>query len=82
MAQAMIDNFKSFKNKSTQTGQKELFIQLENKKTAKVYYSPSYNSNVLALNFGTSKTFIITKKIWTILKENIYLIDDTLNDDD
>jgi hypothetical protein len=83
MTQAHLNqaNFKLKKNIQTQTGEKELFITLENKKTARVYFSTSYNCYVLGLNFGTSKTFILTKNIWNKLKKESEEIDKILNND-
>ena len=83
MTQAHLNliNFKLKKNIQTQTGEKELFITLENKKSARVYFSTSYNCYVLGLNFGTSKTFILTKKTWNKLKKESEAIDKILNYD-
>ena len=64
MANQMILN-RRYKSIGIQTGDHdELYIYLTNKKTARVYFSPAYKEKVLSLNFGTSKSFIITKEMW------------------
>jgi hypothetical protein len=52
-----------------------LVIRLENKKTARAYYSSVYKSNVLSLNFGSSKNFIFTKSMWREFSLHIKTID-------
>ncbi len=81
MANAMILNRK-YKNVSIQTGEdNELFVYLNNKKTARIYFSPAYKDKVLSFNFGTSKSFIFTKSMWKNFKIHLADIDKILNDD-
>ena len=64
MTHQMILNRK-YKSVGIQTGdESELFIYFTNKKTARVYFSTSYKDIVLSFNFGTSKSFIITRSMW------------------
>ena len=76
----MIINRK-YKNCGTQTGvdDKNLFIYLTNKKTARIYFCESYKDYVLSFNFGTSKSFIFTKCMWEKFKKHFKSIDDILN---
>jgi hypothetical protein len=53
----------------------ELFFFLTNKKSAKVYFSSVYKDIVLSFNFGNSKSFIIDRTSWYILKNNFHEID-------
>ena len=57
-----------------------LFIRLENKKTARAYYSSVYKSNVLSLNFGSSKNFIFTKSMWKEFSLHTKTIDKIFDD--
>lgn len=77
MAQAMIDQFKKKKSVSTQT-QLDFTFFLSNYKSVRIYFSKSYKDNVVSLNLGNSKKFIITKSMWKTF--NIYypLIDKVL----
>ncbi len=88
MTQKQIDIFNFMQNTInqrtiwTQTGEQDhLFIHLENKKTARIYYSSSYKENVLSLNFGSSKNFIFTKSMWNIFRKYIKTIDNLLYND-
>ena len=58
MVEAYVKRYK-FKDMSSQTD--ELLFHFTQKKIARMYFSQSYKDNVLSLNFGTSKNFIITK---------------------
>ena len=61
---------------STQTGDEEDFlVYLSNNKTARIYFSSAYKDKVLSFNFGTSKSFIITKLMWRIFRNYINEID-------
>jgi hypothetical protein len=63
-----------------QTGiDEELFFYLTNKKSGRVYFSSVYKQTVLSFNLGTSKSFIIDKASWTILKNNFDEIDKRFN---
>ena len=76
MAQVMIVK----RNVAVQTGNNnEFIIFLTNKKTARVYFSPCYKETVLSFNFGTSKSFIISKSMWHIFRRHIKEIDNCLN---
>ena len=84
MAQAMIDNKNLFKKKyvtiSTQTEENpdEFCVYIGNNKTFRIYNSKTYKNNVLSFNFGKSKKYIITKKMWLIFREYIPRIDEIL----
>jgi hypothetical protein len=81
MAQKMI-TMRKFKDIGIQTGNPcELFIYLGNKKTLRTYFSSSYNQKVMSLNFGTSKSFIITKEIWAIILLHLDQINNIFKDD-
>jgi hypothetical protein len=87
MSQKQIDYFNYLNNNnqrsiSTQTGEEDhLFIHLENKKTARLYFSSAYKETVLSFNFGSSKSFIITKSMWKVFRNYIKTIDTFLNND-
>jgi hypothetical protein len=84
MAQAMLDKKyclnKKFATTSTQTEENsdEFCIYIGNNKTFRVYNSKTYKENVLSFNFGRSKKYIITKKMWLIFREYIPKIDEVL----
>ena len=84
MAQAMLDkkylSLKKYVTISTQTEENpnEFCIYIGNNKTFRIYHSKTYKNNVLSLNFGKSKKYIITKKIWSIFRECIPRIDEIL----
>jgi hypothetical protein len=87
MAQRMIElqkelySVKKFKNVRCQTMESDdLFFNLSKNKHGKIYYSKQYKSKVLSLNIHNSKSFIITKQIWSKLKEQFDNIDKALND--
>lgn len=87
MAQRMIElqkelySVKKFKNVRCQTMESDdLFFNLSKNKHGKIYYSKPYKSKVLSLNIHNSKSFIITKQIWSKLKEQFDNIDKALND--
>ncbi len=89
MTQKQIDLTKYYEFKQntsssigTQTGDQDLlFIHLDKKKTARVYYSLAYKSNVLSFNFGSSKSFIFTKPMWKSFRNYINTVDKILNND-
>jgi hypothetical protein len=87
MAQKQVDYEKHLQNlliksKYTQTGDDDkLFIHLENKKTARIYYSTAYKENVLSLNFGSSKSFLFTKSMWKVFRNYTKSIDSILLDE-
>lgn len=68
------------RSSSTQTGDDNyLFIHLEKKKTARIYYSSAYKDHVLSFNFGSSKSFIVTKSMWKVFRNYLKTIDAILN---
>ena len=70
------------RSSSTQTGEEnEISFHLENKKTARIYYSTAYKDKVLSLNFGSSKSFIFTRLMWNKFKTHFDEIEKTLNND-
>ena len=81
MANAMILQRK-YRNIGVQTGDdNDLYIYLTNKKTARIYLSPAYKEKFLSLNFGTSKSFIITKSMWKIFRNHFSEIDNILSNE-
>ena len=69
------------KSKSTQTGDNnELLIYLAKNKHVRVYFSLAYKETVISFNF-CSKSFIITKSMWTVVKKNLNQIEFLLNND-
>jgi hypothetical protein len=81
MANAMILHRK-YRNIGVQTGDdNDLYIYLTNKKTARIDLSPAYKEKVLSLNFGTSKSFIITKSMWKIFRNHYSEIDNILSNE-
>ena len=65
---------------AVQTGDNnEFMIYLTNKKTARVYFSTCYKDTVLSINFGTSKSFIISKSMWRIFRRHFKEIDKYVN---
>lgn len=82
MANVMI-KMRKYKDVGIQTGNNdEFYIYLTNKKTLKTYFSTCYNQRVLSLNFGTSKSFIITKPMWDIILLHLDEINQILRNDD
>jgi len=79
MAQKMLDLHKITKSIACQTGEDELFINLSETKHALLKYSSSYKDFVLFLNINSSKSFIITKSMWKILRNYLPTIDDVLS---
>lgn len=78
MANQMIFS-RRYNSIGVQTGNDgDLIIYLANNKVAKVYYSNVYKERVLGLNFGTSKSFIMTQLMWKIFKNHIHEIDELL----
>jgi len=80
MTQKQIDIFKQkkiYKDASTDTNEKNLFITLSHSKNIQVYFSKSYKEYVLSFNLGAKK-FIITKKKWIYFRDFIQQIDDIL----
>ena len=72
----MVDLIKLNRSISTQTGDgSELFINLSKSKHAWLKYSTSYKDTVLSFNINSSKSFILTKAMWKILKPNLEKID-------
>jgi len=60
---------------STQTGEDGFFINLSKSKHARLYYSECYRDLVLSFNINKCKHFIITKKMWFVLRNHIFDID-------
>ena len=77
MVEAYVKLFK-FTESSTQTD--DLYFYLTPKKTARMYYSQAYKEKVLSLNFGTSKSFIITKHMWSCFKKEFEKIEDVFGE--
>lgn len=73
---------RKYKDIGIQTGNNdELFIYLAKKKTLRTYFSTSYHQKVLSLNFGTTKSFIITKQMWDIILLHLDQINQILQND-
>jgi hypothetical protein len=80
MAQRMLDLKKIKKSVACQTGEEaQLFVYLSNSKHASLKYSVSYKDVVLALNINSTKSFIITKSMWKILRPHLSKIDHELS---
>jgi hypothetical protein len=63
----------------TQTSDSPDFcVILTNNKMARFYYSKSYRDYVLAFNINSSKSFIITRQMWKILRPHLRYIDHEL----
>ena len=45
-----------------------------------MYYSQAYKEKVLSLNFGTSKSFIITKHMWSNFRKEFEKIENVFGD--
>ena len=74
------DQIKSglLKTASTQTGNgSEFILYLGQNKNASIYFSPVYKEVVLSYNF-CSKSFIITKSMWKVLRKHLSEIDSLL----
>ena len=68
----MLDLKKIKKSVACQTGEEaQLFVYLSNSKHASLKYSSSYKDVVLALNINSTKSFIITKSMWKILRPHL-----------
>jgi hypothetical protein len=67
-----------FTETSTQTD--DLYFSLTEKKTARMYYSQAYKEKVLSQNFGTSKSFIITKHMWSNFRKEFEKIENVFGD--
>ena len=79
MAQAMLDKLKIKKDSSTQTGDpKEFQINLSENKHIRIYFSKTYKTHILSLNFGNCKKYIITKSMWKRLRVHLDRIDEIL----
>lgn len=79
MAQAMLDRLKVKKDIATQTGDLHEFqINLSENKNIRVYYSKTYKSHILSLNFGNCKKYIITKPMWKKLRVHLDRINNIL----
>ena len=79
MAQAMIEQRKLKKDISTQTGDPyEFQINLSENKNIRVYFSKTYKSHILSLNFGNCKKYIITKPMWKKFRVHINRINQIL----
>ena len=80
MTQRLIDLKKIRKSVACQTGDaSELFINLSKTKHAVLKYSQSYKDHVLAFNINSTKSFILTKPMWKILRSHLDEIDNELN---
>ena len=77
MVEAYVKRYK-FTETSTQTD--DLYFSLTEKKTARMYYSQAYKEKVLSLNFGTSKSFIITKHMWSNFRKEFEKIENVFGD--
>ena len=76
MAQRILFLKKSKKNVACQTGEEsQLFVYLSKSKHASLKYSTSYKEVVLALNINSTKSFIITKSMWKLLRPHLAKID-------
>ena len=81
MAQAQLDlakKQKSFKDSSTNTNDKNIFIAISHSKTIEVYYSKAFKEYVVSFNLG-SKKFILNKKKWLYFRNFLNEIDDTIS---
>jgi hypothetical protein len=81
MAQKMLDLRNSKKSIGCQTGHddEQLFISLSHSKHAILKHSTSYKDYVLSFNINSSKSFILTKQMWKILRPHLGKIDDVLS---
>ena len=80
MAQKMLDLKKIKKSIACQTGEEsEIFVNLSKSKHAALKYSASYKDLVLAFNINSTKSFIITKQMWKLLRPHINKIDNELS---
>jgi hypothetical protein len=77
MVEAYVKRYK-FTETSTQTD--DLYFSLTEKKTARMYYSQAYKEKVLSRNFGTSKSFIITKHMWSNFRKEFEKIENVFGD--
>ena len=71
---------KLFKLKEVYTQTDDLSFNLTERKTVRMYNSQAYKEKVLSLNFGTSKSFIITKHMWNNFKKEFKNIENVFSD--
>lgn len=57
----------------------DFYLSLSDSKHAILKYSKSYRDYVLSLNINSTKSFIITKQMWSILRKHINFIDQELS---
>ena len=50
------------------------YLNLDKNKSLHMYYSKSYKDKVICLKFSNNKNYIITRKIWNILKTNFLML--------
>ncbi len=83
MAQAYVNyvkNLEKQKYASVQTGSENVNIvyRLPNNKMKRLYYSNIYKVKVVSFNISTSKSFIITKEIWSHMRKLLLTFDNHL----
>ena len=80
MAQKMLDLKKIKKSIACLTVEEsEIFVNLSKSKHAALKYSASYKDLVQASNIKSTKSFIITKQMWKLLRPYINKIDNELS---
>lgn len=57
----------------------QFYLALSPSKNATLKYSKSYRDFVLALNINSTKSFIINKQMWLVLRKHINYIDRELS---
>jgi len=80
MAQAQLDlakKQKSFKDSSTNTNDKNIFIAISHSKTIEVYYSKAFKEFVVSFELG-SKKFVFSKKKWLYFRNFLEQIDEII----
>jgi hypothetical protein len=82
MAQAQVSLFMEL-SKTAHTSKNvgdliEFSIQLNKSKRARLYYSKSYRDYVLSFNINSTKSFIIDRRMWKILKKYLNFIENEL----
>jgi hypothetical protein len=83
LAQAYVNyvkNLEKQKYASVQTGSENVNIvyRLPNNKMKRLYYSNIYKVKVVSFNISTSKSFIITKEIWSHMRKLLLTFDNHL----
>ena len=74
-----LEKFKKSIGCQTGPDDEQLLIPLSHSKHAILKHSKSYKDYVLSFNINSSKSFILTKQMWKILRPHLGKINDVLS---